>query len=1233
MNLASFERYVSAKFGKFRKSRGKSGVEIMVCCPFCITNGEPTKDKKYKLSMNVHKGIYRCWRCDKAGPLRDIFGELKELENMVPAVNQQPTAIPTNIDPPGELSYLTDLELGHPAIEYLTEARAVRFDPAEVQNVFGGRYCHQGKIFAGMYNTTNTLIFPIFFNNVLVGWQSRMLADPDQLSEEYMIIAGFRKDEDGEWIKPPKYFTSPGFPKGEVVFNWDMAIQTPYLVIVEGVFDAMAIGPSGIATLGKGVTDRQIANIIDFCGQRPDIHVVIMLDDDAQEEAFQLQLKLNCYVRVTNVLLQGYHDAGDTPREEIWRQIHHNIKGGISARSKPADLMVIGPFPHWDAFKYGDPFFGSGGDIIKRALRDLKIDINHSIYLTNLCKYYTSDGIKDKDYKRALRLLLKEIEKVQPKVIITLGAKTLPFITGKEKRLLSENRGCVIRSEAINVPIIATWAPTYIVRQPEFWPMFLQDVEKAAILLNGGHVAERAEVEEYQLVDSMDKLDAFMHEIEQRASTNGAIMFATDAEWEGDRAIDLDYGYMRTLQLTNDDLTAVFKFYPSSTDDMFLKGEDPKTGKKVYQPVDRDLLYPDCVSISEVINRLKQFMQSYRVGIIGQNVKADGVWLLRYGLDIREHVVFDTMLVEHLISNIGNFSLEELTMKYTTMGRYDATLNNWKRLNEGMTKRGYGSIPDAILLPYAAGDTQATWKIFKAQMAYIQKNRPNLLKPRGEHKQYPSLVQSTISLQKHLYEFEIEGLPIDLELMKELTKIYNDKRRELNAQIKTLALDYEFEDFNPNSHVQVKELLFSKKGLGLTPTHSTGKKSKAWEWVMKQREDIRKKYQPSSDSKALEILSKQHLFPRLLLNYSRISKMCTGFLREDEAGGLTGMVWPDGRIHPEFGQLTDTGRLSSRYPNAQNWSKLAEIKMWEIFGGKKNAPPSIRTMIKAPPGCKIIEADFKQAELFVLAGLSGDEVMMGALTTPGKDLHDITTISSFNIKCVDAEGKEVDPSEDPAILEMAKNDPEQHESYIDGMTYHLPSGKVLSRGEFKKGLRTAGKAVNFGISYGRGAAAIATQIEVETGVKLPEAIVQQGIDGWKNKFKVAWAFIEENQQKANNPGYVENPWGRRRYFQKKELRSEIAANEREAGNFPIQSTVADCMALAAEILAQKRMEFSLDFKMINQIHDAFIFIIPEAELETTCGIIEKSMAVAIPLPHGGSLRLGVDIDVYDRWCA
>jgi len=924
---------------------------------------------------------------------------------------------------------------------------------------------------------------------------------------------------------------------------------------------------------------------------------------------------------------------------------NQNWVAGIG--DKNADIMVIGASPGWNAAKYQDPFAGKGGDILKEALREAGIDTTYTLYLTNAVKYNSAD-IKKRDYKRCLRVLLNEIQMVKPKVIITLGADTFPVITGKDNLKLSEHRGTVVTCRALpNTQIIPTWNPGYVARQPDMWGRFLEDVTKAKDLLDGKEVKSGGKVDPYELIDSTAKLNSFLASLYNRAQveTNSkSIMIAVDAEWEGERAMDLTTGYMRTLQFTSGTVTGVMKFYPCSRDDMFKKKklddegnwcEKDGVGLYEYDPIDPDVVYPGCVDIKQSMDTIKKFFEFMDVGIIGQNVKADGMWFYRYGIDIRDYVKYDTMLVEHLISNIGQFSLEELTMKYTTMGRYDVKLIKWKRLNKGLTNEGYGAIPDSILLPYAAGDTQATWKIFKAQMQYIRANRPALLAKRGIEKQYPSLIQATVRMQQHLYEFELVGLPIDLVLLKKLTKIYNDKRRQLLAQVVTTAANFGFEDFNPNSPQQVQNLLYSEKGLKLVPIRSTGQGSKAkpWEWVMRQREDLRKKYNPSADGKSLEILSKVHDFPKMLLHYSRINKMCTGFLREDEAGGLTGMIGTDGHIHPEFGQLTDTGRLTSRKPNVQNWSKVAEIKMWEIFGGKAHAPVSIRTAILAPEGCKIIEADYKQAELFVLSGLSGDKTMMEALTTPGKDLHDITTISSFNVKTFDAEGNEVDTMNDPEVLKMASEDPEAHDKFMGGVTYKMPDGKTLSRGEFKKGLRTAGKAVNFGISYGRGAAAISGQIEVETGVKIPEATVQQAIDGWKSEFKVAWAFIETNQQRAADPGFVENAWGRRRYFEKKDQRSEQAASGREAGNFPIQSTVADCMALAAEELDKARKERGLGFKIINQIHDAFIFIVPTAELELTSKIIVECMAVEIPLYSGQPLKLGVDVDVYDRWCA
>jgi len=329
MNLAAFEQLLRNKFGKFRKTKGRNGIEYKVCCKFCVSRGK-TVDTKFKMYINPDREAYNCYRCDAQGSTREMLGALEKAARAAPPVPEI-VQLPSNVEAPGSLVNLTDLGIDHPAIEYLLKIRKTPFNPVEVQNLFGARYCSVGKMYAGVYDTTNTLVFPIFYNNKIVGWQSRMLTDPDQLTDEYLQLNRYRRDEDGEWIRPPKYFTSPGFPKGKVMFNWDIAVQTDYLVVVEGVFDAMAVGPCGIATLGKGVTDDQIAKIstwASYPGRAPK-HVIILLDDDAQEDAMGIFEKLFRTTKVTNVLLKGYHDAGDTPREEIWRQIHETINRGV----------------------------------------------------------------------------------------------------------------------------------------------------------------------------------------------------------------------------------------------------------------------------------------------------------------------------------------------------------------------------------------------------------------------------------------------------------------------------------------------------------------------------------------------------------------------------------------------------------------------------------------------------------------------------------------------------------------------------------------------------------------------------------------------------------------------------------------------------------------------------------------------------------------------------------------
>jgi DNA polymerase I-like protein with 3'-5' exonuclease and polymerase domains len=115
-------------------------------------------------------------------------------------------------------------------------------------------------------------------------------------------------------------------------------------------------------------------------------------------------------------------------------------------------------------------------------------------------------------------------------------------------------------------------------------------------------------------------------------------------------------------------------------------------------------------------------------------------------------------------------------------------------------------------------------------------------------------------------------------------------------------------------------------------------------------------------------------------------------------------------------------------------------------------------------------------------------------------------------------------------------------------------------------------------------------------------------------------------------GYVESPWGRRRYFPKKPEEWMVAANQREGGNFPIQSTIADTMRLAMSRVMRQRTEEGLQFKVVNQIHDALILMTPTTEREQAKKALITGMSgIKIPMPSGVSLELGVDIDEYSRW--
>jgi len=295
------------KFGKVRESRGKNGLEYIVDCPFC--------SGKRKLYINPLRELYICFKCGETGGVGDLVGRSNFGRQPPPP---PPAPLPAHIQEPGELVELTTLEEDSAPRLYLQQRG---FDHKELSDSFGVRYCVDGRRFAGgLFDTTNTLIFPFWMDDQIAGWQARLLYDPDSVADDQCKAMGFIQDEDRDWVRPPKYWTAPGVQKGRIFFNYDWAKQSEVVVVCEGPFDAIAVGRCAVATLGKGISEQQAKRI----KLMPEWKLVVILLDpgDADAEAAQLLGNLHRTVPVVRIDLEGYKDAGEAPREEIWKQIY-----------------------------------------------------------------------------------------------------------------------------------------------------------------------------------------------------------------------------------------------------------------------------------------------------------------------------------------------------------------------------------------------------------------------------------------------------------------------------------------------------------------------------------------------------------------------------------------------------------------------------------------------------------------------------------------------------------------------------------------------------------------------------------------------------------------------------------------------------------------------------------------------------------------------------------------------
>jgi DNA polymerase-1 len=388
-----------------------------------------------------------------------------------------------------------------------------------------------------------------------------------------------------------------------------------------------------------------------------------------------------------------------------------------------------------------------------------------------------------------------------------------------------------------------------------------------------------------------------------------------------------------------------------------------------------------------------------------------------------------------------------------------------------------------------------------------------------------------------LYRMERNGVLLDKDKLgfqsHELGKEILDKERR--------AYEAAGQPFNLGSPKQIQEILFDRLKLPVKKKTPSG--------------------QPSTDEDSLAELALDHPLPKLILEHRALSK-----LKSTYTDKLPKSVNPaTGRVHTTYSQTTAvTGRLSSNEPNLQN------------IPVRTPAGRRIRECFVAPPGSKIVSADYSQIELRIMAHLSGDENLRRAFAE-GEDIHRATAAEVFGVP-------------------LPQVEPDQ---------------------------RRIAKVINFGLIYGMSSFGVAQNLGIERGT------AQTYIERYFARYPGARRFMDETRQRARESGYVETVFGRRLWLP--ELRSGAPvrrqAAERAAINAPMQGTAADLIKLAMISVQSWLDEARLKTKLIMQVHDELVLEVPQGEVELVTAKVKELMQSVATL----EVPLVVEVGVGDNW--
>ena len=397
------------------------------------------------------------------------------------------------------------------------------------------------------------------------------------------------------------------------------------------------------------------------------------------------------------------------------------------------------------------------------------------------------------------------------------------------------------------------------------------------------------------------------------------------------------------------------------------------------------------------------------------------------------------------------------------------------------------------------------------------------------------LKEIEIPLSKTLSSMEFEGFSVDADGLARFDKELSEALKALNQKIYDAAGC----EFNLNSPKQLGEVLFEKLSLPAKKKTKTGY---------------------STNAEVLNELRTAHPIVEDILEYRKISK-----LKSTYTEGILSKIGSDGRIHTTFLQTeTRTGRLSSVEPNLQN------IPVRTALGSR------LREFFTAREGYVLVDADYSQIELRVLAHIANDKAMIEAFKS-GADIHSITASKIHN----------------------------------------LPLSMITPE------VRRSAKAVNFGIVYGIGAFSLSQDI----GVSQKEA--KRLIESYLTEFSGVNEYMKKTVADGERDGFVATLYNRRRNIDELASKNKMihALGERIAMNTPIQGTAADIIKIAMNKVFERLKKDAPSAKLILQVHDELIIECPENEAESVKMLLKEEMEAAANL----SVRLESDVHIGKNW--